>query len=46
MPKALELESALLSQDPVGLDNQARRAYGVCAKAVDDALKRHRPTDP
>lgn len=42
----LELESAILSRDPVGLGDQARRAYAACAEAVEDALQRHRPADP
>ena len=42
----LELDSALLSQDPVGLGDQARWAYVACSEAVADALQRHRPADP
>jgi len=41
----LELESTLLSQDPVSLGDRARRAYSACAEAVEDALRRHRPAD-
>lgn len=41
----LELESAMLSHDPVSLGDRARQAYAACAEAVDDALMRHRPTD-
>ena len=42
----MELDAALLSQDPVGLGDQARRAYVACSEAVADALQRHRPADP
>lgn len=41
----LELESNLLSQDPVNLGDRARQAYAACAEAVEDALRRHRPAD-
>ena len=41
----LELDSALLSRDPVSLGDQARRAYAACAEAVEEALTRHRPAD-
>ena len=42
----LELDSALLSRDPVSLGDRARQAYSACAEAIEDALKRHRPADP